>query len=491
MESQFLLTEKDYRYLFENASDAIWIHDVEGRLLDANQAFGRLSGYTIPAYLGFDLTVSLSREAMALARDVRRKLLKGEQIKQPYEQSFIRRDGSKRIYMMSTSPVIIDGKVRGFQNLARDVTEEKRAEQLLIKITNGSPIPSFVINKEHTVTHWNLALEALTGITAREIIGTQDQWRAFYKRRTVVMADMVVDGASAAAIQAQYPGDCKQSPLIEGAYEADAFFSDLGASGKWLRLTASPVKDEKGEFIGAIETLQDITEEKQLQENMRFYVQRIIRAREEERKSISRELHDDASSNLLLLIQRLDAIASDTKHKLALPLKKSIDELHGQSVAVLDSIRRCAQDLRPRILDDLGLVAAIEWMAEDMVKKHGIDTRVKILGSEQSLPVETQLLLFRIVQEALNNIRRHAKASVSSVKLEFGNETITVVVTDNGRGFKVPDKMENLAHTGRLGVLGMYERALLLHGTTEIKSGPEQGTQVTVRIPRFAAPPGE
>ncbi|GAH34753.1 unnamed protein product, partial [marine sediment metagenome] len=209
-----------------------------------------------------------------------------------------------------------------------------------------------------------------------------------------------------------------RSRLIDGAYEAEDFFPDLGEYGKWLHFTASPVKNEGGEITGVIETLQDITEEKQLQEDMRFYAQLIIKAQENESKRIARELHDEVSPPLLLLTQRLDSIASRTRPKLPDSIKEDLEDLRNQTIEALEGLRRCAQDLRPRILDDLGLVAALEWMAEDMEKNYGIKAHVEVIGTERGLPTEVQLLLFRIAQEALSNIRRHAEASAAKVQLE-------------------------------------------------------------------------
>ena len=483
MKIEFKLTEQDYRYLFENASDAMWVHDLEGNFLDANRAFERLSRCSLEEWAHINVTRFLSDEALALAREVQRKLLSGEELEQPYEQQFILKDGTIRIVRMVTSPVIINGEVKGFQHAARDITEEKSAEAMLTNITGGSPIPSFVINKQHKVTHWNVAIESLSGISNQEIIGTDEQWRAFYSEKRPAMADLVVDGASADEIEAYYRGKCKKSRLIDGAYEAEDFFPALGEYGKWLHFTASPIKNEGGEIIGTIETLQDITEEKQLQENMRFYGQLITKAQEDERKRIARELHDDVSSSLLLLIQRLDTIVSSNRLKQSRPLKEKLEVLRSQAVEALEHLRRCAQDLRPRILDDLGLIAALEWMAEDMEKNYGIRAHVEVIGTERDLPAEVQLPLFRIAQEALSNVRRHAEASTVVVKLGFGDDGITMTVSDNGKGFEVPQRIEDLISAGSLGIMGMSERARLLHGTLEIKSELGKGTQVIIKVP--------
>ena len=483
MERGFKLTEQNYRYLFENASDAMWVQDMRGNIVDANKACEKLTGFTRQELIGKNVKGFLTDEFLNLAREVRRKLLTGEKSTQSYEQRLVRRDGTIRTMKMATSLVIVDGEPIGFQHVAKDITEEKGVGEMLSKITDGSPIPLFVINKQHKVTHWNAAIASLSGISGQEIVGTDGQWRTFYTEKRPAMADLIVDGASADEIEAYYLDKYKQSRLIDGAYEAEDFFPALGECGKWLHFTASPIKNERGEIIAAIETLQDITEEKQLQENMRFYVQQVTRAQEEERKRIARELHDDVSSSLLLLTQSLDTIISGNRPRQSQELKEKLEILRSRAVEALEHLRRCAQDLRPRILDDLGLVVALEWMAEDMEENYGIRAHVEVMGTERDLPAEMQLLLFRIAQEALSNIRRHAEASTAIVKLEFGEGSITLTVSDNGKGFEVPQRIEDLASVGRLGIMGMSERARLLSGTLEIKSELSKGTHVVAKLP--------
>ena len=182
-------------------------------------------------------------------------------------------------------------------------------------------------------------------------------------------------------------------------------------------------------------------------------------------------------------MQRLDYLTTTKRRKLSnSELTQSLNEMHNQAVETLEGLQRCARDLRPPILDHFGLLAALEWMAEELVK-HGIDAQVKVIGSEQSLPAEVELLLFRIVQEALTNTRRHAEASKSWVTIEYGDDKIILTVNDNGKGFKVPQRVEDLISVGSLGIMGMSERARLLRGTLEIKSELGKGTQVVAKLP--------
>jgi PAS domain S-box-containing protein len=356
-----------------------------------------------------------------------------------------------------------------------------KVHDMLWKIVDGSPIPSFVISSEHKVILWNVALEALSGIRRKEVIGTRKQWRAFYPEKRPTLADLIADGAPTEEIEKYYRGRHRKSRVIADAHEASDYFKTIGERGKWLLFTASPVKDEQGTVLAVIETLQDITEARELRQSMHYYVQLTTRVQEEERKRIARDLHDDVSSSLLTCAQRLDALAS--AQRLSPQLRGSLEELREKTVEALERVRSYAQDLRPRILDDLGLIAALEWMAEEMENKYHIKTQVTLTGETRDLHSETQLLLFRIAQEALTNVRRHACATAARITLDCRDDQATLTIKDNGRGFQLPNRIEDLTGSGCLGIMGMSERAQLLGGTLELTSSPGQGTQVTAKLP--------
>ena len=476
-------TGESYKYLVEHANDAMWILDINGNTVYVNGTFKRLVGLNRSKILGNNITDFLSQGSQKVARGILGCLLNGEEAVQPYELQLVDRNGQTGIVLVKTNIIIIDGKPAGFYNIGRDLSEEGDNKIELSMIIDGSPIPSFVIDKLHTVTHWNTALESISSISKEKMVGTKNQWQAFYAETRPTMADLIVEGATDNQIEEHYHGKQKRSYLIDGAYEASDFFPALGDTGKWLHFTASPIKNNDGEIVGAVETLQDVTEARRLRENMQFYTQLTTRAQEEERKRIARDLHDDVSLPLLVCTQSLDAILSDRQTHLSSKIKKELEGLQNQTVKALDYLRWYAQNLRPGILDHLGLIAAIEWMAEDMENKYEIKTQIEIKGNRYNIPDETQLLLFRIAQEALTNIRRHAEASQAVLTFKFHEDSIVMTITDNGKGFNVPKGLGDLASGGRLGIMGMSERARLLGGTLDIKSVLNKGTQVIARIP--------
>jgi PAS domain S-box-containing protein len=362
------------------------------------------------------------------------------------------------------------------------MAESLLSSEMLAKIIDGSPIASFVINKQHKVTHWNIAVEALSGIKREEIIGTEEQWRAFYAEKRPVMAELIVDKAPANTIEAYYRGKCKKTGLIDAAYEAEDFFPDLGTTGRWLHFTASPIRDDDGEIIGAIETLEDITERKVAEDNLRYYLREITRAQEAERKRIARELHDDTAQLLGSLSRQLDNFIRK-KHGLAPNEVLVLKDLQAQLNRGVQGVDRFVQDLRPSLLDDLGLIPALRSLARGLQESDGIGVDLKVLGGERRFSPDVELLLFRIVQEALNNTRRHAQASEAQVVVEFAEDRTKVTITDNGRGFELPGRLDDFTRSGKLGLAGMQERAQLLCGTLEVKSTPGKGTTVMVEMP--------
>jgi len=163
------------------------------------------------------------------------------------------------------------------RKLSIEIDERIKSEQRLFSVIQGSPIPTFVIGKDHKVIYWNKALEELSRIKRTEIVGTSQHWRAFYRQERPCMADILVD-AAVHDINYWYENKWIKSTLIEEAYEATNFFPDLGTKGKWLHFTAASIRNAQDELVGAIETLEDITARKRIEESSRRLAERLRRA---------------------------------------------------------------------------------------------------------------------------------------------------------------------------------------------------------------------
>lgn len=137
------------------------------------------------------------------------------------------------------------------------------------QLVEGNPVATIIIDAEHRVTHWNRACAVLTGMPARDMIGSREQWRAFYHETRPILADLIVDQAVDEAVTTLYGGKVRRSNLIDGAWEAEDFFPAFGERGCWLFFTAAPLRDANGKLVGAIETLQDITQRRQAEDALR------------------------------------------------------------------------------------------------------------------------------------------------------------------------------------------------------------------------------
>ena len=338
-------SETKYRELFENAHDAIWLHDLDENIIAANKACATLTGYSVEELSGVKAGDLFAEDFLESIKNLEDLLLKDKVLGRLSEVKIVRKDGTEASVQLSTSPVFSNGQIVGFQHIARDITEQKR-----------------------------------------------------------------------------------------------------------------------------------------MQDNLRFYLQQVTRAQEEERKRISRELHDETTQALVALSRQLDALASSGKG-LSEDNRLRLEELWQKTNNIMQGVRRLSQDLRPAALDRLGLLSALEWLASDIAEYSGIEIKVNVVNTERRLPEEVELVLFRITQEALRNVWRHSQATRAEITVEFDESKTRVTVSDNGKGFNLPETIGDLARDGKLGLAGMQERARLLGGSLTVQSEPGRGATITVELP--------
>lgn len=218
-----------------------------------------------------------------------------------------------------------------------------------------------------------------------------------------------------------------------------------------------------------------------LYENLRYYARQTTRAQEDERKRIAREAHDETAQILVALSRRLDALMAWPELP-STAFKERLEGIRGLTTDALQSVRRFSRDLRPPVLDDLGFVAAVRGLTRNLVEA-GVEAEVRVSGVPYRLSPEEELMLFRIAQEGLNNIRRHADASEAMVKVSFERNKVRMTIEDDGKGFDAPDEFADLVASGKLGLIGMHERARILGGRFRIDSASGRGTRVLVDTP--------
>ncbi|MBO0781412.1 MAG: ATP-binding protein, partial [Ktedonobacteraceae bacterium] len=218
-----------------------------------------------------------------------------------------------------------------------------------------------------------------------------------------------------------------------------------------------------------------------IDDSTRLRATQILNAQEQERKRIARELHDETSQVLTSLLISLAVLEESVQTQEA---RDRIAETRQLAHQTLRAIRNLSTDLRPSALDDLGLLPALRWYVKEYQQKTAISVDLQVSGLKERLPAEMETALYRIVQEALTNVAKHAQAKKTCVILEEEDDAICATIIDDGRGFNVSRLPKTAGQEiGGWGLVGMYERANLLDGTLIVDSKAGHGTTVRARIP--------
>jgi len=243
-----------------------------------------------------------------------------------------------------------------------------------------------------------------------------------------------------------------------------------------VRQRTVALEESRAEITGLYEELRN------KEQVRRELLGRIISVQEEERKRIARELHDETSQALTALAVGLDTAVGPASAEIG-EVKRRIEGLRPLLIETLEEVHNLIFDLRPSSLDDLGLVAALQSYAESRLEGIGIKVNFQSDSLEQRLPAHAESALFRIVQEAMTNVVKHAEADNVTVSLRFADEDICATVTDDGRGFDTTQVLGTNGGRHGFGLLGISERVSLLGGQFSVDSAPGQGTRIDVRIP--------
>ena len=346
-----------------------------------------------------------------------------------------------------------------------ELTEELRiSEEKYRELFENAHEAIWVHDLQGNITLANKACEELSGYCVAELIG-----------KNVSMLLM----PEALALAREVKDRLLRGEAMEQRYEQRLKRKDDSEAS--LQLSTSPVFSG-GQLVAFQHIARDITEEKRMQENLRFYLKQATKSQEEERKRIARELHDETIQELVVLSRQVDDLAFSGLILSEQNISRHIG-LRQQINNVIQGVRRLSQDLRPAALDRLGLLAALEWLTSNVAEYSGIPIDLNVSGQEHRLSEEAELLLFRITQEALRNVWRHSEATRASVMVAFDQGKTIIAISDNGKGFAFSGSVDDLFRDGKLGLAGMHERARLLGGTVKVQSEPGKGTEVTVEIP--------
>jgi PAS domain S-box-containing protein len=458
-------SEERYRELFENAKDALYVHDLGGRYTSFNRAAEKLSGFTRDEIIGKHFSNFVAPTHLRNAREnLCRKLdVEGETT---YEIDLITKDRRRVPVEVSSRLIFENGEPIGVQGVARDITERKRADEarariaLIVESSDDAIIGKTI---DGTILSWNSGAEKIYGYSAREVIGCHVSILVPTDRQHEIAGHLEILRRGESINHYETLGNRKDGKLIN------------------VSLTISPIRDARNHVVGVSTIARDVTRNKLAEEALQTFSRRLIEAQEAERKHIARELHDEIGQVLTAVRINLQSLQSSMPPA---SQPSRIDESLGIVDEALDRVRELSLNLRPPVLDNLGLNSALRWYIDRYARRSGIVADLQSdLEDGRRLQMELETACFRIVQEALTNVARHAQATHVLVSLKRSNGSLELDIKDNGVGFNVETLLKTSPSAWALGLRGMEERAVAVHGCLKVDSAPMRGTEVKASFP--------
>ncbi len=339
----------------------------------------------------------------------------------------------------------------------------------ILGIIDALPFYVLLVNEDHRIVLANRAVQLKLGKESNDIIGEY--------------CPKVIHGIN----EPWYACPLEEAVEKDKAVEREAFDHE---SGRWINSAIYPIRGftQNGRRI-FFHMVVDITDRKQYEEQLKVSHKQLHNlsihlesVREEERKKIARDLHDETSQVIASLNAHLEAAVGmlpDDKPKVKAILKKA----QSLSTRIYDELQKLIYELRPSLLDDLGLIAAIRSLIENNLKAAGIKANFNIIGKVSTLPNQTETTLYRLIQEAVSNIIRHSHAGNADISLHFEERIIKIRIWDNGKGFDAEKAISSRNGVSGFGLLGLKERVELAKGTIAIESQPDSGTEINIAIP--------
>ena len=520
IEDALHLTESEFRAIFELAVVGIAQTDLEsGRFINANERLAALLGYQRKDLLGKTLGELTFPEDRTSGGELFDALLRGGLPEYTTEKRLVRKDGTP-LWTLVTASLIRDrrGSPTHAILIAQDIDERRRAERarrrseerMRALVDSVEDFAILSLDARGHVEIWNPGAERIFGFTADEIVGrhTSILFTPEDRAQDVPEEEMRVARAEGRAADerwhvrkdgSRFYASGVLSPLEDAA---DAGFvkvardlTERERAERELRRAREEleqrVAERTDELRRTVETmLNEVKERRAAEEQARNLVGQLVTAQEDERRRISRDLHDQLGQQLTALRLNLAAMREECdKDETA---RARIEEVQALAERIDAEVDFLVWELRPTALDDLGLTAALTNFVREWSSHYHIPAEAHVAGFGSAalrLRPEVETCLYRIAQEALNNVYKHAQAARVSVILERRGGDAVLVVEDDGVGFDGADAANWLGDRG-LGLVGMRERAALLGGSVEFESGPGKGTSIFARVPIEPKPEG-
>jgi len=500
--------------IVRSSTDAIIGKDLNGIITSWNEGAKTIFGYTASEMVGTPITRLIPAAQRHEEQRILEKIRRGENLEH-FETQRKTKDGRLIDVSVTVSPITDgSGKVIGASKVARDITERSKAEitlNRLAAIVRSSADAIISKDLNGTVTSWNEGAEKIFSYTAREMVGTSIMRLIPTARRHE---------------EKKILGKIRRGENLEN-FETQR--KTKGGNLIDVSVTVSPIMDANGKVIGASKVAHDITQRKkaaeaerrlnvltgsnrrlekeiarrqrveeslkqtqaqqsqllaqsrQMQDQLRDLSHRLLSVQEDERKRISRELHDVIAQTLTSINLRLASLTKESTLS-AKDLARSIARTQELVAHSVDTVHQFARELRPTALDDLGIIPALQTYLKNFTAQTGIHVRLSVFAAVNHVNGDKRTVLYRVAQEALTNVARHAQASRAEVKIQKRDGAICLEVIDNGKGF--PTGRVLLAKKNRrLGLLGMSERVQMVNGTFTVQSTPGKRTTIRVEIP--------
>ncbi len=456
----------------------VYLKDENGRHIYMNRLLLELLGIKETEYLGKTNKELLPGRDIDAIDENDRKILKTGEPAQFEEQ--IEDDGELKTYLSTKFPVRLENKGIFLGGISLDITERKlaqlelqRTKNLLETIYNNLTEAVFVIHpEERKITSCNKAVETIYGYKREELIDKSSEILHLDKshfKKFVNRAKPVLD----------------KNGIFQ--FETETKRKD----GKIIHIehTVSTIESEQGWRRGVLSVIRDITKQKQFikelkesQEQLRSLAGHLQQIREHEREAIARDMHDDLGQLLTSLKMDLTILEREFARDKSPDQTDIVNEIKKMKELIditITKVRQLIRELRPEVLDNLGLLDAIEWQIEEFMSRTGIKCNIRKGVKDIQLDKEKEIAIFRIVQEALTNVARHAHADKVTINIRKKNHDIHISIKDNGIGIDE----EKLRKEQTFGLLGIKERAFIVGGEVKVSGVKNRGTTLTVNIP--------
>jgi PAS domain S-box-containing protein len=465
-------SEDQYRNIFKNIQDVYYEVTLDGIILEASPSIEDVSLYKREEIIGNSMS---DIYANPKNRDeFLKELLKKGKVTD-YEALMIDKDGSqvpcsiaaKLLRDKQGNPVKIIGSLR-------NITQRKRVEESLRQSESqkGAILDASIdriryIDKNMKIIWANKTTAMELNISSEDLIGHKC-YEIFVGRDTPCNGCPTVIARETGKIERAVI----YQPEVKGI-EGESYWDNY----------CVPIKNEAGKIESFIQISRNITDQKRAEEHINLLTQELMRTQESERQRISRDLHDQVAQDLSAVKIGFETLF-DHQPVTSPEIRRSVSEMSRMLQESIKAVRDVSYDLRPPALDEMGLVEMLVQYCHDFSENNGINVDFHSAGMKKlKLDFDTEINLYRLIQEGLTNIKKHAHADHVTIKLVAAFPDIILRIEDNGKGFNVQKRMATLTKEKRMGIHSMVQRAKLLHGEMEIQSKPMQGTKISIRLP--------